>query len=87
MLNWITWNRTVYAYKMYLALNSLQWLICNKNKLNQTNRIYILDEAGCILLRSKALGKAINLFAFPISMGKWEERQDYLAFLRPHKAK
>ena len=23
--------------KMYLALNNLQWLICHKTKLNQTN--------------------------------------------------
>ena len=25
-------------YKMDLALNNLQWLICNKNKPNQTKR-------------------------------------------------
>ena len=30
MLNWIVWNRTVYLYKMDLALDSLQRLICHK---------------------------------------------------------
>ena len=30
MLNWIVWNRTVYVYKMDLALNNLQWLICHR---------------------------------------------------------
>ena len=36
MLNWIVWNRTVYMYKMDLAFNNLQWLICHKTKPNQT---------------------------------------------------
>ena len=30
ILNWIAWNRTVYMYKMYLALNKHTWLICIK---------------------------------------------------------
>ena len=34
MLNWIVWNGTVDMYKMDLALNTLQWLICHKTKLN-----------------------------------------------------
>ena len=32
MLNWITWNRSVYMYKMDLALNNLQWFICHKTQ-------------------------------------------------------
>ena len=32
MQKWIVWNRTVYMYKMDLALNDLQWLICHKAK-------------------------------------------------------
>ena len=32
MLNWIVWNRTVYLYKMYLALINLQSLICHKTQ-------------------------------------------------------
>ena len=35
MLNWIIWNRTDYVYKMDLALNNLQRLICHKNPTNQ----------------------------------------------------
>ena len=38
MLNWIFWNRTVYLYKMDLALNNLQRLICHKT---QTNKLYM----------------------------------------------
>ena len=34
MLNWIVWNRTVYLYKMDLALNNLQRLICHKTQIN-----------------------------------------------------
>ena len=30
MLNWIIWNRSVYMYKMDLALDNLQWLIYHK---------------------------------------------------------
>ena len=30
MLNCIVWNRTVYLYKMGLALNNLKQLICHK---------------------------------------------------------
>ena len=29
---WIIWNRIVYLYKMDLALNNLQKLICHKNQ-------------------------------------------------------
>ena len=29
MLNWIVWNRTVYMYKMDLALNNQQRLLCH----------------------------------------------------------
>ena len=36
MLNWISWNKTVYMYKMDLALNNLHWIICYKTKPNQT---------------------------------------------------
>ena len=32
MLNWIAWNRTVYMYKLALALNNQQWLIYHKTK-------------------------------------------------------
>ena len=35
-LNWIVWNWTVYMYKIDLALNNLQWLICHKTEPNQT---------------------------------------------------
>ena len=35
ILNWIVWYRPVYKYKMDLALNNLQWLICHKTKQNQ----------------------------------------------------
>ena len=37
MLNWIVWNRTVYLYKMDLALNNLRKLICHKTQ--PTNEI------------------------------------------------
>ena len=32
MWNWIVWNRTFYMYKIELALNNLQWLMCHKPK-------------------------------------------------------
>ena len=32
MLNWIVWNRTVYLYKIDLALNNIQRLICHKTQ-------------------------------------------------------
>ena len=32
MLNWNIWNRTFYMFKMDLALNNLQWLMCRKTK-------------------------------------------------------
>ena len=35
MLNGIVLNRTLYMYKMDLALDNLQWLICLKTKPNQ----------------------------------------------------
>ena len=35
MLNWIVWNRTVHLYKMDLALNNLQRLICHKTQTNE----------------------------------------------------
>ena len=34
MLNSIVWNRTDYLYKMDLALNNLQRLICHKTQTN-----------------------------------------------------
>ena len=37
MLNWIVLNKTVFMYKMDLALNNLQWLICHKTKLHHGN--------------------------------------------------
>ena len=39
MLDWIVWNRSIYMYKIDLALNNLQWLICHKTKSNQTNQV------------------------------------------------
>ena len=36
MLNWITWNRTVYMNKNGFDINNLQWLICHKTKPKQT---------------------------------------------------
>ena len=35
MINWIVWNRTVYMYKMDLALNNQQCLMHHKTKPNQ----------------------------------------------------
>ena len=35
MLNLIVWNRTAYMYKMDLALNYQQCLICKKTRTNQ----------------------------------------------------
>ena len=35
MLNGIVWNRTVYLYKVGLALNNLQKLICHKTQTNK----------------------------------------------------
>ena len=35
MLKWTVWNRTVYLYKMDLALNNLQRLICHKTQSNK----------------------------------------------------
>ena len=46
MLNWIVLNRTDYLFKMYLALNNLQRLICHKTqqtKPNQTDRLVRLN--------------------------------------------
>ena len=42
MLKWIVWNRTVYMYKMDLALNEQQWLMGHKTKPNQTKSIISL---------------------------------------------
>ena len=41
MLNWIVWNRTVYLYKMDLALNNLlRWyIIKHKQPTNLSSRI------------------------------------------------
>ena len=50
MLNWIVWNRTVYLYKIDLALNNLQRLICHKPK--QTNNYQLIafsDQLGLFL--------------------------------------
>ena len=54
MLNWTAWNRTVYMYKMDLALTNLQWLMCHKTKPNQTSnlplqRIFLLPLARVLL--------------------------------------
>ena len=47
MLNWIVWNRTDYQYKMDLAFNNLQKLICDKTQTtNQpTNQPKYLFES------------------------------------------
>ena len=42
MLNWIIWNRTDYVYKMDLALNNLQSLICYKTQ--PTNQLAKLND-------------------------------------------
>ena len=36
ILNWLVWNKTVYMYKMDLALNNLLCLMCHKTKPNET---------------------------------------------------
>ena len=38
MLNWIVWNRTNHLYKMDLALNNLERLICHKIKTNKRTK-------------------------------------------------
>ena len=60
MLNWIVWNRTDYSYKMDLALNNPQWLICHKTqtskqtwKLNTKN--YLSTSRNKIILKSEEL--------------------------------
>ena len=38
----------IYMYKQDSALNYQQWLICHKNKLNQTSRYKIIpDKLTC----------------------------------------
>ena len=44
MLNWIVWNGTVHLYKMDIALNNLQMLICQKNKKKQKNNQPIREK-------------------------------------------
>ena len=38
VLNWFVWSCTVYMFKIDLALDNLQWLICHKTKPNQTKQ-------------------------------------------------
>ena len=54
MLNWIVWNRTDYLYKMDLALNNLQMLICHKTQTTQTNLVTtVLAVSGWYALSSE----------------------------------
>ena len=46
MLNRIVWNRTVYKYKIDLALNNLQCLICHKIKPNLRFDFVFMGEIG-----------------------------------------
>ena len=43
MLNWIVKNKTVYLYKMDLALNNQQILICHKTLKHKSFSKKILD--------------------------------------------
>ena len=47
MLNWIVWNWTVYLYKMDLALNNLERLICHKTQTNKQDlSLYFCDNSN-----------------------------------------
>ena len=74
MLNWIVCNRTVYVYKMDLALNNLQWLICHKkHKPNQTKpimsrtllsiQIYLNNAVVCMVSILSLISTSSNLFS------------------------
>ena len=67
MLNWIVWNRTDYLYKMDLALNNLQRLICHKiQTTNQTNIKYptIVDMPQKQTKTNKNIEKSVMVFIF-----------------------
>ena len=50
MLNWILWNRTDYLYKLDLALNNLQRMICHTTQPN--NQRYFLKVEISEIIRS-----------------------------------
>ena len=62
MLNWIVWNRTVSLYKMELALNNLQCLICHKNQL--TNQPIRVNRIDYILMNKKWINSELDCEAY-----------------------
>ena len=78
-LNWIVWNITVYMYRIKLALNRLQWLICYKTKprgcphgvmvkamdCGIVVREFVLQSCYYVHFRANTLGKSMNPLILP----------------------
>ena len=67
MLNWIAWNRTVYMYKMDLASNNLQWLICHQTKPSRRYLSHFANldlSATCFVFSTLAFSSASLIFPY-----------------------
>ena len=69
MLEWIVWNRTVYMYKMYLALDNLQWLICHKTKSKQIILTFLIIQifSICIYLTPPYEQDTMSIFKWRLT--------------------
>ena len=67
MLRLIVWNRTVYMYKINLALNNLQWFICHKTKRNKWHSHTIIFNAH----RRQLWSKCPDACAYIVTLNRW----------------
>ena len=75
MLNWIVWNRTDYLYKIDLALNNLQRLICHKTQT--TNQLLIPHKVN-----NKCFFYLLTDLHISASAGFYFKLKDHSNFLR-----
>ena len=61
MLNWIVLNRTDYLYKMDLALNNLQRLICHKTQQPKPNHVKLVDKSIYLISNISSTESDVNV--------------------------
>ena len=79
MINCIGGSRSIYLYKIDLALNNQQWLICHKTKANnfvfQKDQIFqmILPIASWVSVRRMLISLSVDEILL-LRYGKWSTR-------------
>ena len=87
MQNWFVWNRIVYMYKYRFGINSIQWLMCHKTKLNPIYKwfTFIIIIMSCRFPQSViASGKSSGLHPVSSHSGCMYVRAGRPALARPY---